>query len=56
MPGRMNLQRKGAHIMEDNAIIQKFLDYLKFDKRFSGHTAKCHGADVVQFGGFILRQ
>ena len=39
--------------MEDNAIIQDFLDYLKFEKRFSEHTAKCYGADLNQFGGFL---
>lgn len=33
--------------MEDNAIIQKFLDNLKFDDRFSGHMAKCHCANLV---------
>jgi integrase/recombinase XerC len=39
--------------MEDSTIIQKFLDYLKFERRFSEHTAKCYGADLTQFGGFL---
>ena len=40
--------------MNDNAIIQEFLDYLRFEKRFSEHTAKCYGADLSQFGGFLI--
>jgi integrase/recombinase XerC len=39
--------------MEDIAIFQEFLSYLKFEKRFSEHTAKCYGADLVQFGEFL---
>ena len=39
--------------MEESMIIQKFLDYLKFEKRFSEHTAKCYGADLTQFSDFI---
>ena len=30
-------------------IVQDFLNYLKFEKRFSDHTAKCYGADLAQF-------
>jgi integrase/recombinase XerC len=37
----------------DSAIIQQFLDYLKYEKRFSEHTAKCYGADLSQFGEFL---
>ncbi len=39
--------------MEDSRVIQKFLDYLKFERRFSEHTAKCYGADLSQFGEFL---
>jgi len=39
--------------MEENTIIQKFLDYLKLERRFSEHTAKCYGADLIQFGEFL---
>jgi len=42
--------------MEDsNAIVEQFLNYLKFEKRFSEHTAKCYGADLGQFGDFLLK-
>ena len=40
--------------MEDSAIVQDFLNYLKFEKRFSGHTAKCYGADLHQFSEFLI--
>jgi integrase/recombinase XerC len=39
--------------MEDSTIVQEFLSYLKFEKRFSEHTAKCYGADLAQFGEFL---
>ncbi len=35
--------------MKDSTIVQDFLSYLRFDKRFSEHTAKCYGADLTQF-------
>jgi len=39
--------------MEDTMAIQEFLNYLKFEKRFSDHTAKCYGADLSQFSEFL---
>jgi integrase/recombinase XerC len=40
--------------MEDGTIIQEFLSYLRFEKRFSEHTAKCYGADLSQFVEFLI--
>jgi integrase/recombinase XerC len=39
--------------MKDCAIVQEFINYLQFEKHFSGHTAKCYGADLEQFSQFI---
>jgi len=39
--------------MENNEITQDFLNYLRFEKRFSEHTAKCYGADLLQFGQWL---
>ena len=39
--------------MENTPVIQEFLNYLSFEKRFSEHTAKCYGADLRQFGYFL---
>ena len=47
------IKQTDRHIMEECTIIQKFLDYLRFERRFSEHTAKCYGADLVQFGEFL---
>lgn len=38
----------------DSVIVQEFLKYLRFEKRFSEHTAKCYGADLGQFGEFLI--
>ena len=40
--------------MKDCTLIQDFLGYLKYEKHFSDHTAKCYGADLEQFSMFIL--
>ena len=40
--------------MEYSVIIQEFLNYLNFEKRFSEHTAKCYGADMRQFAEFLI--
>jgi len=39
--------------MEESKIVHKFLYYLKFERRFSEHTAKYYGADLTQFGEFL---
>ena len=39
--------------MEDAVLVQEFLNYLNFEKRFSEHTAKCYGADLRQFVDFL---
>jgi integrase/recombinase XerC len=42
--------------MEESINVQEFLNYLKFERRFSEHTAKCYGADLVQFGDFLVNR
>jgi len=34
-------------------VIDEFLNYLKFERHFSGHTAKCYAADLAQFCAFL---
>jgi integrase/recombinase XerC len=43
-------------IMAECAITQEFLNYLKFEKHFSDYTARCYGADLEQFVGFLHGQ
>ena len=40
--------------MNDCELISGFLDYLKFEKHFSEHTAKCYGADLAQFCDYLV--
>lgn len=39
--------------MRENPLITEFLNYLKFERHFSPHTAKCYSADLAQFCGFL---
>ncbi|MFZ2145886.1 MAG: tyrosine recombinase XerC [Sedimentisphaerales bacterium] len=40
--------------MEESTTVQKFLNYLRYERRFSEHTAKCYGADLTQFSEFLI--
>ena len=42
--------------MDNSIVIQEFTDYLKFEKHFSSHTAKCYRADLEQYVGFLGEQ
>ncbi|MGD2110251.1 MAG: tyrosine recombinase XerC [Phycisphaerae bacterium] len=39
--------------MTENPLIDEFLNYLKFERHFSPHTAKCYAADLAQFCAFL---
>jgi integrase/recombinase XerC len=39
--------------MEANGLVQEFLNYLNYERRFSEHTAKCYHADLEQFGSWL---
>jgi integrase/recombinase XerC len=43
-------------IMSGNDLINEFLNYLKFERHFSPHTAKCYAADLSQFCAFLCGQ
>lgn len=40
--------------MKDCRVIGDFVNYLKFEKHFSEHTAKCYGTDLEQFCDFLV--
>lgn len=42
--------------MDNSTIIQEFVNYLKFEKHFSEHTAKCYRADLDQYVGFLTER
>jgi len=39
--------------MSDKNLIEEFLNYLRFERHFSPHTAKCYAADLSQFCEFL---
>ena len=39
--------------MSANTLIEEFLNYLRFERHFSPHTAKCYAADLHQFCGYL---
>ena len=39
--------------MDSSVVVQEFINYLKFEKHFSEHTAKCYRADLEQFESFL---
>jgi integrase/recombinase XerC len=52
----MPIEETGRWTMEEgSAIVERFLNYLTYEKRFSEHTAKCYGADLAQYGDFLLQ-
>ena len=40
--------------MTEIPLIDEFLNYLKYERHFSPHTAKCYGADLSQFSAFLV--
>lgn len=40
--------------MSGQNLIEEFLNYLRFERHFSPHTAKCYSADLHQFHGFLV--
>ena len=48
--------RGGCEKIEKNfsPLVRQFLDYLKLEKHFSDYTVKSYGADLIQFGQFLM--
>lgn len=46
---------QGDMIMSvSDSIVDKFLEYLRSERHFSAHTARCYAADLDQFTKFLL--
>lgn len=39
--------------MTENTLIDEFLNYLRYERHFSPHTAKCYAADLHQYVEFL---
>jgi len=37
-----------------HSIVQQFIDYLRAERHFSAHTARCYAADLEQFCRFLI--
>jgi integrase/recombinase XerC len=48
--------RGGCEKIEKNfsPLVRQFLDFLKLEKHFSDYTVKSYGADLIQFGQFLM--
>lgn len=42
--------------MQQLPLIDKFLDYLRLERHFSPYTARCYGADLRQYGDYLVDQ
>ena len=40
--------------MNNPPLIEQFLEYLRLERHFSPYTARCYGADLRQFAGYLL--
>ncbi|HEY0067973.1 MAG TPA: site-specific integrase, partial [Flavisolibacter sp.] len=42
--------------MENQVLLQPFLDYLKFEKRYSRHTVLSYQTDLIAFFDYMAEQ
>jgi integrase/recombinase XerC len=49
----MQVSPPNQSAMNENHLIDEFLNYLRFERHFSPHTAKCYAADLHQFREFL---
>lgn len=50
----MTFAESDARPMSDQAsLVQQFISYLREERHFSPHTAKCYAADLQQFCGYL---
>ena len=45
-----------APVKHFTPLVQQFLDYLRLEKHFSDYTIKSYGADLIQFGQFLIAE
>jgi integrase/recombinase XerC len=47
-------QGKGLPDKPFSPLVRQFLEYLRLEKHFSDYTVKSYGADLIQFGQFLM--
>ena len=48
-----SLAEGDGHMSEQASLVQQFINYLRAERHFSPHTAKCYAADLQQFCGYL---
>lgn len=48
-----SLAESDARMSNQASLVQQFINYLRAERHFSPHTAKCYAADLQQFCGFL---
>jgi integrase/recombinase XerC len=51
-----NLGNNAAREKNFSPLVRQFLDYLGLEKHFSDYTVKSYGADLIQFGQFLMAE
>jgi integrase/recombinase XerC len=54
--GRNGTVARRGSMIEQAAVIAQFIDYLRSERHFSSHTARCYAADLEQFCGYLARE
>ncbi len=50
---RTTVAEGGGFMTDQASLVQQFINYLRAERHFSPHTAKCYAADLQQFCGFL---
>jgi integrase/recombinase XerC len=48
-----SLAESDGRMSEQASLVQQFINYLRAERHFSPHTAKCYAADLQQFCGYL---
>ena len=48
-----SLAESDGRMSEQASLVQQFVNYLRAERHFSPHTAKCYAADLQQFCGYL---
>lgn len=52
---RTTFAESGQRMGDQASLVQQFINYLRTERHFSPHTAKCYAADLTQFCGYLCK-
>jgi len=50
---RTSVAESDGRMSDQASLVQQFINYLRAERHFSPHTAKCYAADLQQFCGYL---